>query len=268
MNVQQFAKQLRYLLRAHTWPGGSVVFGSVHVTNGLPEEEYGLLRMPACLISIGDSDSDSEDPDYVKQNFIISYMAQVAGDLRGENPLLGANRPSGNTSSRGRGVLELDEEVSRLLRQVQETSGIKLLARRRSTPEVGKFADLGYVALRSMLIEAKLTDARYYHPPKYVAGSVAGPNVTLTWTDPPDRFDRRRIHIRRLAGAVAPASATDGVEVANVALGVNTYVDAPGVGTWSYGIFGTYTDTGAAVDERFSDGYQVEEGVSTTEVVV
>lgn len=268
MNVVQLAKQLRYLLRAHTWPGGSVVFGSVHVTNGLPEEEYGLLRMPACLLSIGDSESDGEDPDYVKQNFMISYMANVAGDMRGENPLLGANRPSGNTSSRGRGVLELDVEVSRLLRQVQETSGVKMLAKRRSTPEIGKFADLGYVALRSMLVEAKCTDALYYHPPRRVAGSVLAGNVTLTWADPPNRFDRRRIHIRRSEGATPPADSSAGTEVANVALGVNTYVDAPGVGTWSYTIFGSYTDTGAAVDERFSDGPATEEGVSTTEVVV
>lgn len=244
-----------------------MVFGSVHVTNGLPEEEYGLLKMPACLISIGDSESQGEDPDYVIQNFMLHFMGQVAGDMRGENPLLGANRVSGNTSSRGRGVLELEEEVSRALRQVQDTSGVRIQARRRSTPEVGQFSDFGYVALRSMMIQVRCTDARYYHPPRRVAASNAGGTVTITWADPPNRYDRRQVHIRRLAGSTPPASATAGSSVANVAIGVQTYADTPGAGTWSYGVFATYTETGAAADERFSDGYQVEEGVSASVTV-
>lgn len=264
MNVWQVAKQLRYILRSADWPGnGDPVFGAVHVTNGLAEEEYALLKMPGCLISIGDSVSDAEDPDYVIQNFMVSWMCQVAGDVRGESPLLGASRPSGNTSSRGRGVLEIEEEVSRALRQMQDSVGVRLLGRRRSTPEVGLFSDFGYVALRSMMVEVKCTDARYYHPPRDVVATAGGGNVTVTWTDPPDRYDRRRLRLRRSNSATPPSDESSGTDLGFVALGVNTYLDvAPGAGTWSYAVFASYTDTGAAEDQRYSEGYLTEEGVS------
>jgi hypothetical protein len=119
-----------------------------------------------------------------------------------------------------------------------------------------------------MLIEAKCTDARYYHPPLRVAASVAGGTVTITWADPPNRFDRYQLHIRRAAGATAPATSSAGSSVANVAVGVQTYDDAPGAGQWSYSVFAAYTDTGAASAERYSDGTATEEGISATVTVV
>lgn len=276
MNTWQLAKQFRYLLRSRTWEdaGSEVIFGQrgSYVTNGDPKELYGVLSMPCCLIGIGEGVSDREDPGYVKQEFRFLYMCQVAGDMRSENVLLGANRVSGALSSKNRGVLEVEEEISRLLNQIQETSGIKIIAGRRSAVAVGALdEDAGYIAAREMVVEAKCTTARYYHPPLRVAASVGGGNVTLTWADPPDRFDGsgRTLRIRKAAGATAPATVTDGSQVADVARGVQTYQEvAPGSGTYSYSIFAGYSDSGAASNERYSNGTATEDGMSVTSVVV
>jgi hypothetical protein len=272
MNALQIAKQLKYLLSARAWQetGGETVFGSVHVTNGLPEDQYKYLRMPACLVGIDEDKSDDEEPNYVQQVFRITYMIQSAGDLRGEFALIGGPRPSGAASSKNRGIMEVEEEVSGVLRQVQETNGVKIIGRRRSHVGTGIIKGTGYLAARTMMVEVKCTDARYYHPPLRVAGAVAGANVTLTWSDPPTRFDGdgRTLRIRRAAGAIPPTTVTGGIQVADVARGVGTYVDAPGVGQWSYTIFAGYTDTGIASNERYSEGTATEDGISTTEVVV
>jgi len=272
MNSYQLSKQFRYKLRALEWPDqeystGDVVFGSVHVTNGVPEEQYPFMKFPAILIAVNEADSDEQKPDYLKQTFTLTYVAQVAGDLRGEGVLLGANRVGAALSSKGRGLLEIEEEVSRLVRQIQEDTGVKILSRRRSTVGVGVIDNMGYVAARSMVIEARCTDARYYHPPQRVRlASTKDNRVTVTWEDPPDRYDGvgRSIYVRYLVGDTPPTSINDGLSAGSVARGVQSLAHDAGSGVRSYSVFAAYTDTGAAADERYSEGPVTEDGVSAT----
>lgn len=69
-----------------------------------------------------------------------------------------------------------------------------------------------------------------------------GGDATLAWRVPPDRFDRFRVRLRRAAGATAPATSTDGtnVAIADLATGVT---DSPGAGEFSYALFGQYDET-------------------------
>ncbi len=273
MNAWQIAKQLRYKFRNQVWPetSGQLIWGNrVHITNNMPLSEYAHLGSPAMLIGVNDDQQDEQTAGYVKQIFTAAYWCSVAGDMRGENAMIGANRTAGAVSSSGRGILEYSEEVSRTLKQIQETLGIKIIGKRKSDVGTGIIEGLGYVAARQTIFEAKCTDERYYHPPLRVDGSALAGTVTLTWADPPVRFDgvSRTLRIRRAAGATPPALVTDGSQVGDVARGALTTTDAPGVGTWSYTIFAGYSDTGAASNERYSEGTATEDGISVTVVVV
>lgn len=266
MNAWQIAKQLRYKFQSQVWPetSGQLIWGGrVICTNSMPIEEYANLGAPAILIAVNDDEADEQSPGYVRQTFTVTYWCSVPGDLRGQNALLGANRTGGAVSSSGRGILEYAEEVSRTLRQIQETLGVKIIAKRKSDVGTGIMSGLGYVAMRQTIFEAKCTDQRYYHPVLRLTnhpGDWGG--LKLDWSDPPDRFDgaARYIRIRRATGSTPPASVTDGTQVADVLRGVGTVVDAAvfGVpGTYTYAAFAGYSDSGAAavanVEERYSD---------------
>lgn len=269
MNAWQVAKQLRYTLRNATWQdaGGERIFGSVHITNGPAKEFYNEIQnFPLALIGVNDDETDPMTPGYVKQMFTITFIVRILGDMRGENAMIGANRTAGSTSSKGRGILEVTEEVSRALRQIQESVGVKIVGRRKSDIGTGILEGVGYLALRQSIIEVKCTDARYYHPPLRVAAVKSGANANLTWADPPTRWDGvgRTLRIRRILGSTPPATVTDGSAVADVARGVQAYADTPGAGTWSYSIFAGYSDTGASSNERYSEGTATEDGMSAT----
>lgn len=230
-----------------------------------------MLGSPAVLIGVNDNEADAQTPGYRKQLFTLTYWCQVAGDPRGENAMIGANRTGGALSSSGRGILEYTEELSRLLRQIQETLGVKIISRHVSDVGTGIVEGLGYVAMRQMLVEAKCSDLRYYHPPLRVSQLSACGQMTLTWVDPPDRFDGtgRNIRIRYAAGSTPPATVTDGLAMgADVARGVQTKLFAIGVGTWSISVFAGYSDSGAASEERWSEGPATEDGMSLSGVVV
>lgn len=266
MNVLQLSKQFKYLLKARTWPGagGETIFGSVLVTDMIPKDTYPFLRMPVCAIKVEDDEPNPQTPGRLKQMFTFTLLADAKGDKWGEMGLIGGPRVNGNLSSKGRGVLELDEELRTTLRQIQETSGIKIIARPSSALGTASVDGLGVISAREIKIAAECTDQRYYHPPIRVAASVAGPNVTLTWVDPPDRFDRLSLRIRRIAGSSPPGDVTLGTQISDVAIGVQTAANAPGAGTWTYAVFGAYTDSGIAQSERYSD---VEDGTYATVTV-
>ena len=263
----QLVKQFRYILRAAVWPdvGGEKVFGSVHITDMPSEEAYPLIRMPVCFIHVGSDEPNPQTPGYLSQDFTFTILADGKGDKWGEAGIVGGPRVSGNLGSQGRGVLELDEEIRRNFDQIQETLGVKIIARPSSAVATATVEGLGVVSARDITIRAQCTTRRYYHPPLRVAAVVVAANVTLTWADPPDRFDRRIVRIRRLSGSTAPADVTAGTQVADVAIGTQTYVDAPGAGTWTYAAFAAYTDSGIAQNERYSE---LEDGTYSTAVVV
>jgi hypothetical protein len=273
LNPWQITRQLRHLLRAAVWPAGDPVFGSVHVTNMDFESYLGTVfgHLPAGAIRVGDDVADGQNPDYLSYRADFEYAVAVAGDLRGEFTLTGGARSAGSTSSKGRGVLEVKEYVDSTVQKLLETSGIKSLGYREKDSGTKMLEKMGWVTVRMASIVGKCASARYYHPPLRVVGAGGVGTATLTWGDPPDRYDRTtaaRIRIRRAVGATPPATVTDGSQVADVAIGVQTYANAIAAGTYSYSLFSGYDETGGGSLERFSDGTASEDGVTAVSVVV
>ena len=91
--------------------------------------------------------------------------------------------------------------------------------------------------------------------------------MSLTWANPPSRYDLRRVRLRRAAGSTPPASISAGSEVTLAADLSTSVVDAVAAGTYSYTLFGCYDETNSppSADQRFSD---VEVGAYRAGVIV
>jgi len=255
--------QIRYKLRSRVWSitSGTTVFGSVHVTHKPSKAAVERFRTPLVLIRPGDDRADPELAGKLTLEAELDLVVAVAGDQMGENALLSAN-VADRTRSEGRGILEVERELKGVIKELGDVDGIRIISRRTAARRGAEVSGLGYVVLRSYNLSIDCTDEPYYHPPMRLVATAQGGGVArLVWADPPDRFDKRPITIRRAAGATAPASATAGSAVATVALGVQTYDDNPGAGQFSYALFAGYTDSGAAADESFS---AQEEGTTRT----
>jgi hypothetical protein len=263
MMPRQALMQMRYRLRSRVWSitSGATVFGSVHVTHKPSKAAVEEFRTPLVLMRPGDEKPDPELPGKCLLEVEADLVVAVAGDRLGENAILSGN-VSDRTKSEGRGILEVEREFKGVLRQMGDQEGIRIIAARTAARRAAVVSGLGYVVMRSYNLSVHCTDEPYYHPPMRLVATAQGAGVArLVWADPPDRFDRRPITIRRAAGATAPASPTAGTAVATVAIGVQTYDDTPGAGQFSYALFAGYTDSGAAADESFS---AQEEGTTRT----
>lgn len=268
MNAWQIAKQLRSILRARTWEGaGQVVFGAVHITNGYQEAAASNFRFPIALIGVGNGQTDEQISGRELRTINVVIGVYNLGDTIGENSTIGANRQGANRSE-GRGILEVEEEVKAACRQLQDALGVRISVRSTTTDVPAADEQGGMVAWMSIGFEADCTDTRYYHPPRDLVATPASGQVTLEWALPPSRYDLRRVRLIRKAGAVQPASISDGTEVALSADLATSKVDsglAPG--TYSYTLFGCYDEVNSppSADGRFSD---VEAGSYRAGVVV
>ena len=114
--------------------------------------------------------------------------------------MLGANRPDVETSSRGRGLLEVEEMLLDVVNDLDTTDGIEIDYHASGAADFTA-VDSTYIATRDYNFEAILTADKFYHPPTNLAGSEAAGTVTLTWDLPAVRYDTRRVMIRRVAGS-------------------------------------------------------------------
>ena len=257
MNTLQILKQVRNRLRARVWDvvGGAVVFGSVHVSQAPTAEAVDGFRFPIALIRPGSEASNPQIPASITFVVEVEIVVAVAGDQLGEHALIGASRAGGATNSEGRGLFEVEEQVKNTLGQMQTAEGIRIVGFSAGADRAGVVGDDLYVAARTLTFTLTGTADPYYHPVQRAAAvdAAGAGDADLTWADPPDRFDRRVIRIRRAAGATAPATVTDGTQVTDAAIGDLAFTDSPGAGQFSYAFFAAYTDTGQAVNEKFSD---------------
>lgn len=268
MNAFQHAYEMAYALGAATWvdspseyvfgrrsgvPGSG---GAVIVTDGPTADALKDLRTPFALITIGNSRPDEEHPDLLDTEFEVVVVQQVEGDPLGERILVGGPRPSagGQGSSRGRGILEIEERVLATCSRLTGADGSPMALAFMGSPPSQRI-DTGYmVGARKYGFRAACTrQAEYPAPTNLVATAAGGGAVTLTWTLPAARWDRRLVILRRAAGSTAPASATAGTGVTlSGATAVTVSDTGLTPGTYSYAVFEAYTETGAAANERFS----------------
>lgn len=247
MNTWQVCRQLKYLLRSRTWDGTTNAFGSVHVTAAPKEAAYGVFRFPLALIRPLSARFDpdfGEEPELVMQDVEVQLVVANAADVVGEASLIGANRAAVPTTSAGRGLLEVEEALMDAAARLSAIDGVEMLCRARSA--VGAVHDdaIGYAAFRTYTFEVMTTADRFYHPATRLSATAAGGgSVSLTWRLPPDRYDRRRVVLRRASGSTAPASITAGTGVTLSGDLATSVTDAPGAGTFSYSVFATYDET-------------------------
>lgn len=258
MNPYQSARQIQYLLLSSTWAdspseyvfghGPEVVDGSVRVTDGPLPEAAGELRMPFALVSIGTKEYDPEEPGLVLQDFEVILVQSVLGDPLGERIYVGANRgSSGAGGSDGRGILELEERVENAIGKLTGANGARAVIAATAAPPATRVDSTGdLVASRKYVVRAWCTRAAHFEPPLYLAFSGG----TLTWTLPPDRWDRKRIVLRFNAGGSPPTGPTDGT---GVALASDLATSVAGSAGRAYAIFAAYDETGSGNSERYSD---------------
>jgi len=94
---------------------------------------------------------------------------------------------------------------------------------------------------------ATVSYERFYHScEQFKAADAGSGNASLSWTIPPDRFDRDKVILRRAAGSTPPASATAGTGVTLSGDLATSVTDNPGSGSFAYSLFGAYDESGTA----------------------
>jgi len=260
MSPWQIVKEIKSRLQARRWEddgSNSIVFGSVHVTQASIERIMEESTLPAIAISISGARFDptnQEFSDLIEQDFDLSIIQSVAADAVGESALIGGNRTSGQGSSLGRGLLEIEEEAFGSVGEVLTSLGIQHQVVLKSRVDATWIEDMGYLVWRDYRLQALCTTSRFYHPvTKFTAVDAAGGgDADLAWTNPPSRHDYIRNVVRRASGATPPASATAGTGVTLGSDTATSVTDSPGAGTFSYAVFAAYNETGGTVNERFS----------------
>lgn len=264
MNIWQTLKQLEYLIRLRTWGGsGGTVFPSVRATSGILEDALRTERVPMVLIAPMEATTDpngKSDDGLIEQRVELTLIMMAPGDALGQKAMLGGNRnvtsAYGQTVSEGRGLLECETELLAAVKSLNNLSGVRIKLESVSASGGELDQTTKYTCFRKYQFRLMCSDVAFYHPAHdLVATPLGGGSCSLSWKVPPARWDRYRVILRRAVGATPPASITDGTGVTlsgDLATGVT---DAPGAGTFSYALFGTYDEVNAAAsqDQRVSD---------------
>lgn len=132
MNTRELCIAVQTQLRARKWDGtGEKVFAQngVLVSMGIDSELVHRVRFPLAVILPLGATADPEhrqEPGLIRRQVRISLYASVAGDPWGEDPLIGACRPS-TTSSSGAGLLEIEEELWAAVEVLNALESINML---------------------------------------------------------------------------------------------------------------------------------------------
>lgn len=254
MNGWQLLRQVQYRLQQQEWTTSSPVFASnsVMVTVAPDDAVYTGRRSPLALIAPGGMVADDQEPNLLRQVFAVRLVTTNAYDSSGEASILGSNR-TGQTDTRGRGLLELEEMLHDALSIFDRTDGVRIVGRGVSRQSV-RVQGGGRVSVADHTFEAWVTSDRSYPGVRKLSGSVASDTVTLTWTLPATRYDTLRVVVRRASGSTAPSSPSAGTGVTLGSDLPSSTTDTPGDGTWSYAVFVAYDEYGSATEERYSAG--------------
>ena len=268
MNVWQVCKQIKYLLqqrKGENDASGEVVFNanSVNVTVGPMEQAFSTMITPVALIRPGSATSDpthDEEPNLIMQSLGVMLSVVVPGDEIGENALLGAGRQS-QTSSKGRGLLEVEEELYASIALLNSVNGLNVYNRAKSDAIAELVDETRYSAYREYTFEVLCTTERFYPSvTRMTAVDAAGAgDATITYLHAPIRFDITEARILRVSGATPTTDPTDGSATGVAAgggaltLGIKTVTDSPTAGQFSYSIWQAYDETGNGTVDRYSD---------------
>lgn len=256
MNSWQIANQTRKLMREHQWADDvakKFLFGgplSVVIAADPLEVTGKESTGPVCIITPTDHETDpeaGEDTNLVLWGFQIRIQNFNANDQFGQAGLMGAGKPVGLSSSRGRGLEELLSETRRALASLTKTSGgftLQVMPFSGAAAAFDQESKRMGAVFRDFTLKVWGTGDPYYAPAEnlYFTGATAH---TLYWTKPPDRFDLCRLVLCKVAGSTPTTDPTVGV-VTSWTLPYSSMPSSlavvPGSGTWSYSLFAQYDD--------------------------
>ena len=169
MTCWQVARQVQYLLQAATWGSSStVVFapGSVVITSRPTEDAIrsGIVMPGAFIRPLGAQvDPDAQElPDLLEQELSVALITSIVNDPFGEAMLVGAQR-TGQSSSEGRGLLEIEEELFNAIELLDTDDGVVVQHIGSSAPQPQMVGD-DMALIREYGFRIDVTADRFYHP--------------------------------------------------------------------------------------------------------
>lgn len=249
MNPWQMALQIRHELRTVTWTGGEVVFGSrgAVIYAGTPNEKQFPPAFPWVLVGLGSGTMDPDHPDYITQTFGLMVAANVVGDPMGEFALMGSSSQS-NTSSAGRGVLEVAERARFAVQSLTGADGAQVLVSGASTGGPFPLGQTGrHIAVQEFSLTALCTSQLHYAAPQQIAHD--GTTWTWTGTHCASRFDFLRYRLTRKSGSSPSSTPTDGTILYE---GTSPSFAAPKDTGYTYTVFADYSPRGKSDAEGSS----------------
>lgn len=250
------AQQIRHLLAAATWPQspGDLVFGDrlAFVLAGLPEEDELPGAFPFVLVNIGTGTADPDEPDLMEQTFDVLTVADVPGGRMGEQALIGGAKSQNGTSA-NRGILELNDRVRDVLKDLRGADGAALQLRATAAGAPVRLGRGRHLAVGESTFTGWVTAAPSYTPPSRL--NKSGSN--WTWTGGPcsSRFDFIRYRLGYVAGST-PAQTPDAAGFTVVYTGTTAAVTVAPVSSKAYSVFADYGTRGTVI-EGSSDGREV-----------
>lgn len=256
MNQTQLAQQIRYLLGKRAWGGsGSLLFNDRQVVvSEMPLADLAttMAGKPFAVVRMGGESFDPQWPEIAgAMDVTVEVCTQVPADHSGQASVIGGPRPS-FTASGGAGVSELMDEVKAEVKRLETIGGISVLSQISGATKTQR-VDRGYWVSKSLTITAKGHAEPFYHPARDI-GESGG---TISWTNPPDRFDLVSMVLRYASGSTAPSSPTAGTG-ASLSSDLATSYDASALsGTYSFALFGGYHPRGSSTPVYFSDAITI-----------
>lgn len=165
MTTLAVVNKLKTTLLARNWTGTSnKVFhaNSVVISAAMDERALSSMISPMAIIKPLDGTSDpnfDEEPDLLVEQIAVRLVQIVPGDAIGQNALVGANNPDSNTTSKGRGLLEIEVEMFEAIYVLNLNESLNIQCRSKSAVQAEIDDQFGYIATREYVFEA-VTPAR------------------------------------------------------------------------------------------------------------
>jgi len=180
MNARQMAQQIKHELELATWPEGTadLIFGTrnVLISAGVPTEDQLPGTFPFALVSIDAGTADVDDPNLLEQSYTILTVQDVANDPMGEGALIGGPQ-SALGKSANRGVLELSDQVRRVVGNLTGADGASLRVQSTATGTPAVLGRGRHLAIDETTVTGWTTAAPSYAAPVKI--TTSGP---WTWT--------------------------------------------------------------------------------------
>ncbi len=275
MDVWQQARQIQFRLRGRKWldaPANDPIFGTVLVSPGQQEELTDRVGFPFLWINDAGAEFDPQDREQLRlfdQSWELMIFHSNMGDGgSGQGLLLGANRTGGKTSSKGRGLMEVNRELLDTLASLGPADGMSLRMMAKSKVRPLRIKKHGYLIQQAFAFNTRASNQLTYPAPtRFTAVGGVG-SIALTWIEAPDRYDlvpAAAYIVRVDSGGTPPTTPTGGTGGTTFAKGVSAGAFATAPATYGVSIFAAYDDFGdpPEVADKFSVAVSVS-GVVVT----